>query len=531
MKITTGWTRVPAAILASALALATASPASAVGFLEPDVQVLYTLTPDVPSGSFGFVGANIGDVTGDGIADFVIGAPQDQGSAFFGGRAYVYSGSDGSLLNIVGGGLFDFMGSAAAGLGDVNGDGVPDYAVGAPGLPPQFGAWPGRVLVISGADHTLIHETTSDPGDNYGFELSDVADVDGDGAADLLVGAPFDDDAGTDSGRAFLLSGATGAEIWHRDGQNAGDAFGGSLAGLPDLTGDGVSEVVAGAFNAGSSQGGNAQLLSGAGGASLHTFTPLASAVQFGQFFAEDAGDVDADGTDDIYVGDYADNFAGPLTGRAYLYSGATLEPIRVLDGEHVDDGFGIGRGAGDVNADGHADQFLAAFRSDDGAPNAGKAYLFSGRDGGVIRTFTPTGADNARLGFDALPLGDVNGDGIQDYLLTGVDVAVVVAGTDSSLTGRIDSLCLLIGSIPDDAFKAPADSRKSSFCNKLDAVRSQIANGDGDGAFAKLSNDISAKMDGALGGDPDDDWVTDGFWQDFLAPWIDGLARLATDG
>lgn len=527
MKITTCLTRGPLTILAVML---TAAPASAGAFLEPDVQVLYTVTPEVPGGSFGFVGANIGDITGDGVSDFVIGAPQDQGSAFFGGRAYVYSGSDGSLLNVVGGGLFDFLGTAAAGLGDVNGDGVPDYAVGAPGLPPQFGAWPGRVLVFSGADHTLIHETTSDPGDRYGFELNAVDDVDGDGAADLLVGAPFDDDAGTDSGRAFLLSGATGAEIWHHDGQNAGDALGGSLAGLEDLDGDGTAEVVAGAFNAGPNQGGNAQLLSGAGGATLHTFTPLNTAVQFGQFFAEDAGDVDGDGTDDIYIGDFADNFAGPLTGRAYLYSGATLDPIRVLDGEHVDDGFGIGRGAGDVNGDGHADQLLAAFRSDDGAPNAGKAYLFSGRDGGVIRTFTPTG-ENDRLGFDALPLGDVNGDGIQDYLLTGVDVAVVVAGTDSSLAGRIDSLCQLIGSIPDDAFKAPAGNRKDALCSKLDAVRAQIASGDGEDAFAKLSDDISAKMDGTLGGDPDDDWITDGFWQGFLALWVDGLARLASDG
>lgn len=170
---------------------------------------------------------------------------------------------------------------------------------------------------------------------------------------------------------------------------------------------------------------------------------------------------------------------------------------------------------------------FLAAFRSDDGAENAGKAYLYSGRDGGVMRTFTGT-IENDRLGFDAVPLGDVNGDGVDDYLLTGVDVAHVVAGTDLSLDGRIASLCLLIESIPDAAFKHPAPQRKQALCDKLSEAAAQIHSGSRAGAVQRLENDIQARMDGSLGGVAQDDWIIDPFWQGFLDPWLGGLIRLA---
>jgi hypothetical protein len=497
-------------------------------FLEPDVEVIHTLTPDQPGGSFGFVGANVGDITNDGVSDFVIGAALDQGSALFGGRGYVYSGGDGTLINVVDGRFLEFMGSAAAGLGDVSGDGVPDYALGAPGLPPAFGANPGRVVVLSGADHSVLHETFGVAGARYGFDLNRVDDVDGDGFPEMAVGAPFDDRGGMDAGRVHLLSGVDGTEIWFTDGLAPGDSLGGSVAGLPDLDGDGTPDVVAGAFSAGPTDGGEALLLSGATGAPGHSFTPLPAAMRFGQFFAEDAGDVDGDGTHDIYVGDFLDGELGFRTGRAYLFSGATFAPLRVLDGEHGGDGFGIGRGAGDINADGRADQVLAAFTNSDGAPGAGKAYLFSGRDGGVIRTYTATNA-NEQIGFDALGIDDVNNDGIGDYLLTGNDIAYVVAGTDSSVAGRIDSLCQLIASIPDDAFKAPSDSRKQTLCNKLIASAGLIASGDGVEAATKLTDDVFARMDGSLGGNPGNDWITDPFWQEFLSIWVDGLVRLAS--
>lgn len=518
-----------AMLAAAAFSIMGAMHASAAPplFLEPDVVVLYTLTADAPGGSFGFVAETLGDLDGDGIPEFIIGAPQDPAGAPFGGRAFVYSGSDGTRIHTIAGGFLEFLGTAVAGLGDVDGDGVPDYAVGAPGLPPQFGAWPGRVLVFSGADHALIHETVSTPGSRYGQDIHSAGDVTGDGRSDLVVGAPFDDSGGVDAGRVHLLSGADGTEIWAANGLAAGDSFGGGVSGIGDLNNDGIPEQLVGAFNAGPTQGGEAAVLSGLDGSPLHMLTPLPTAGQFGQFFTHDVGDVDGDGTSDFYVGDFADTAKGATTGRAYVYSGATRELLWVFEGEHADVGFGIGRGSGDVNGDGHADLFLAAFRSDDGAANAGKAYLFSGRDGGAMRTFTGT-VENDRLGFDAVPLGDVNDDGIGDYLLTGVDVAHVVAGTDASLDGRVSSLCLLIQSIPDPAFKHPAPQRKQALCDKLSEAAAQIVSGSGTGAVNRLENDIQARMDGSLGGTPGDDWIIDPFWQGFLEPWLDGLIRLA---
>jgi hypothetical protein len=522
----------PAILTTAVLSVTGAVSASAASpeFLEPDVTVLYTLTPEAPGGSFGFVAERLGDINGDGITEFIIGASQDSTAAAFGGRAFVYSGSDGSLLHTVSGGFLEFLGTAVAGLGDVDGDGIPDYAVGAPGLPPQFGAWPGRVQVFSGADHSLVQETVSTPGSRYGQDIHGAGDVTGDGRPDLIVGAPFDDSGAVNAGRVHLISGPDGSEVWATNGLAAGDAFGGGVSGIGDFDLDGIPDQLVGAFNAGPTQGGEAAVLSGADGSPLLSLAPLPTAGQFGQFFSHDVGDVDGDGISDFYVGDFADTAKGPTTGRAYVYSGATGGPLWIFDGEHADDGFGIGRGADDVNGDGHADLFLAAYRSDDGAGNAGKAYLFSGRDGGAIRSYTGT-IENHQLGFDAVPLGDVNGDGFGDYLLTGVDIAHVVAGTDSSLEGRIASLCQLIESIPEEAFKAPAAQRKVTLCGKLSALGAQVAAGAGSGAVHQLDDDIQAKMDGALGGAVEDDWILDPYWQNFLKPWLDGLIRLAAGG
>lgn len=515
----------------SALAVAVALAGSSVGaspFVEPDVTVLYTLTTEEPGSQFGWAAEVIGDLDDDGVNDFIVGQPQSSAGAPFGGQIHVYSGATGTLLDSTPGALFDQLGNGVAGLGDVNDDGVPDYAAGAPGIPAFIGfPTAARVIVYSGADHSVIHETSGAVGSNYGHDINSAGDVNGDGRQDLIVGAPSDDAGGMDTGRVYLIDGATGAEIWTRAGALPGDKLGGGVSGVDDLDGDGIPEQVAGAQDAGPSQGGLAPILSGAAGGLIDTLAPLPSAAQFGVFFVHDAGDVNADGTGDILVSDFADGSLGPVTGRAYVFSGADRSSLWVFDGSEPDAGFGIGRGAGDINDDGHGDLFLAAFRHDDGAVNAGKAYLYSGRDGGVIRTYTGTVA-NDRLGFDAVPLGDANGDGIADYIITGFDIVHVVAGTDSSPRGRTESLCHLIRSIPAEAFTGPAPQRKTALCNKLAAVAGQFESGALDEAAAKLAGDIRAKADGSLGGDPTDDWITDPYWQTFLDPWLDGLMRLA---
>ena len=90
------------------------------------------------------------------------------------------------------------------------------------------------------------------------------------------------------------------------------------------------------------------------------------------------------------------------------------------FDAENTGDGFGVGRGIGDINGDGHDDLIIAAYTNSDGAEAGGKAYLYSGKDGSVLRTITDR-ITNDNFGVDALALGDVNNDGLADYLITAV--------------------------------------------------------------------------------------------------------------
>jgi hypothetical protein len=200
------------------------------------------------------------------------------------------------------------------------------------------------------------------------------------------------------------------------------------VSGLGDIDHDGRPDQVAAAPGAGPSNLGAAFVYSGRDGHTLRTLEPDPTAISFGQFFTHDAGDVDRDGIDDILISDVADNEVASGAGKAYIFSGRTGDRLWVFRGEAAGDGFGCGRGVGDVDHDHHADLLLASFNSSAGAPSGGKVFLYSGKDGHVLRTFTGNVA-NAKLGFDAIAIGDVDRDHSTDFLITGVDVAHVVAG------------------------------------------------------------------------------------------------------
>jgi hypothetical protein len=420
--------------LAAVTLLAIAAPGARAQFLEPDVTVLTTLTAEAAGDSFGFASERIGDIDLDGVPDYVIGAPFNGSGGTIAGRAYVYSGADGTLLHVVTGNPFDTLGWGVAGGGDFDADGIPDYAIGAPA---RFGVGTGRVLMISGADHSVIHDIVAPTRTLLGFDVNVAGDVDGDGYDDLVAGAVIAAETFTQAGQVVVFSGRTGETLWTADGQGPYHLLGSAVTGLDDLNGDGIPELGAGAFGAGDAGTGLAYVLNGADGAFLRTLVPNDTAGAFGQFFIHDAGDVNADGVRDIYVGDFGDSHKGPYTGRGYVYSGRTPGRIRLVNGENAGDGLGIGRGAGDVDGDGHADLVLAAYLFSGGAPQGGKVYVFSGRTGQVLRSYTGT-TPSAQLGFDAVALGDVNADGSGDYLITGRDVAYVVAGTPVSSPGGL---------------------------------------------------------------------------------------------
>ena len=124
---------------------------------------------------------------------------------------------------------------------------------------------------------------------------------------------------------------------------------------------------------------------------------------------------------------------AGNLLG--YVFSGAADDRLRVFTADGPGYGLGMGRGAGDVDDDGHDDLLVGAWLAPVGAPQGGQVYLFSGKNGQLRRTLTGTVAMD-RLGFDVISLRDVNADGITDILITGSDVAHVVAGVELDANG-----------------------------------------------------------------------------------------------
>ncbi|MEJ2205320.1 MAG: FG-GAP-like repeat-containing protein [Gemmatimonadota bacterium] len=398
-------------------------------FVEP-TRIIHEWRGEGVNDQFGWIARNIGDVDGDGVNDVTTSAPTWGSGGRSAGRVYVYSGRTGGLLWTADGEAGDQLGLGIEAAGDVNGDGVPDVVAGAPGAD--------RALVFSGTDGVILHDLHAlQPGEWFGRKVGDVGDVDRDGHDDILVGAPRNDVAGTDAGRAYLLSGRSGDVLLTLTGEEAGDAFGSSAGG--HVSEDGLVTLVVGAPNAGPGDRGATYVYHGLTAEPAFVITSDESGAQLGAMFVSAVGDVDADGTVDVYASDWSAGTNGPGSGRVYVHSGADGRLLYDLAGEAAGDGFGIGvADAGDVDGDGHDDLVIGAWQYGGAAPSGGKVYLYSGRDGSLVRTITGK-VMGETFGFDTTGMGDVDGDGVPDLLLTSAWSAVaggrsgrmyIVAGT-----------------------------------------------------------------------------------------------------
>jgi hypothetical protein len=425
--------------LASTTLLALQSSATATEvrpLFAPELPVLHEFVGEAAGDQFGWIGRNAGDCDGDGVNDVLLSAPTSNAAAPLAGRVYVYSGKSGKLLW-----QRDGLGGSQLGLGieragDVNRDGHADVIAGAPGA--RGGR--GEALVLSGKDGApLLTLAGESRGDTFGRKVGECGDANGDGHSDLLVGADQCDSVDVDAGRAYLFSGKDGSALLTLDGERKNDKFGVSLCGV---TRDKSAWILVGAADAGDANGGRAYMFEwkGQGEAELvYTIEADETGVGLGRMFVSFVGDVDADGFPDAYVSDWENNALGPSTGRVYVHSGRSGERLHVLTGERAGDGFGIGTAdVGDVDRDGHADLLIGAWQSREAAPSGGKCYLYSGKSGALLQAWACTVA-NETFGFDTTGMGDVDGDGTLDYLVTNAwsGIAGARSGRAFLLSGR----------------------------------------------------------------------------------------------
>lgn len=431
--------------------------------------------------AFGTSLANLGDLDGDGVTDLAVGAERDDDGGTDRGAVWVLlMNADGTVkadqkISSTAGGFggvlddTDFFGSSVAGLGDLDGDGVPDLAVGArhddDGGTDRGAVW----TVLLNADGTVkaeqkISHTEGDFGgalddsDAFGRSLASLGDRDGDGVPDLAVGARADDDGGTDRGAVWVLLMTTAGtvkssqKISDTQGDFGGilddaDSFGISLASLGDLDGDGLTELAVGAIgdDDGGTDRGAVWVLS-LGPVQLKIsdtqgqFTGVLDNSDFFGGAVASLGDVDGDGVTDIAVGAERDDDGGTDRGAVWVLfmnaDGTVKAHQKISDTEggfagvlDNTDRFGNAlAGLGDLDGDGVPDVAVGAFGDDDGGSGRGAVWVLLLNADGTVKadqkiSDTLGGFGGALDNFDAFGtslanLGDLDSDGVVDLVV-----------------------------------------------------------------------------------------------------------------
>jgi len=377
-------------------------------FVE-NVKIIREWVGEKANDQFGWIARSLGDVDGDGVTDFVTSAPTHNAGGEQAGRVYVYSTRTGKLLWSVDGSPGDQLGTGLESAGDVDGDGTQDVIASATGSDTTY--------VYSGKDgHVLLTLHGEVKGDNFGNHVSSVGDIDHDGHADVIVGAPANKAGGEGAGRAYVYSGKDGHVLLTLTGEHAGDQFGSAVTGYADAK---HTFLVVGAPTAGARKTGRIYVYDRLTDKPKFTFDSDSTGNLLGYMFLSVPGDVDGDGVPDIYASDWSNAAKGPATGRVYVHSGRTGKALLILTGETAGEGFGTTHAtAGDVNHDGHADLIVGSWQYAGAAISGGRAYLYSGKDGKLLHTYTSR-IPGDTFGFDAVGIGDVDGDGVTDLLIT----------------------------------------------------------------------------------------------------------------
>jgi hypothetical protein len=369
------------------------------------------------SDQFGYAVANIGDLEVDGVTDLAVGAPFDDDNGVDRGAVWIlFMDSDGEVdthqkisddEGDFSGDLDDEdqFGSAIAPLGDLNNDGFLDIAVGAP-LDDDGGTDRGAVWILFlNGDGTVQSEQKIsdddgefdgdlDDNDEFGHALANIGDLNGDGVTDLAVGVPNDDDGGVDRGAVWILF----------------------------MNSDGTVE--------------SSQKISSDEG---DLDTDLEDEDQFGSAVTE-IGDLDGDGVTDLAVGVIGDDDGGTDRGAVWILfmnSDGTVESKKRIsqsrasfDGElDNNDQFGSAlANMGDINDDGTEDLAVGAKQSDDGGTHRGAVWiLFLEVDGEVVSSSKISDTEGSfdgsldsgdQFGGSIAQIGDLDGDDSNDLAI-----------------------------------------------------------------------------------------------------------------
>jgi len=396
---------------------------------------------------FGAASAAIGDVDGDTIGDLAVGAPDaDDGAADAGAIFILLLNGDGTVkaetrISATSGGFGgvlmagDRFGAAIGSLGDLDGDGRSELAVGAPG-DDDGAAGAGAVWVLSLAvDGSVVAQQkisatsgsfggTLSAGDGFGTSVAGIGDLDGNGKPDMAVGAAEDDEGGVDTGAVWIV-------FMDDDYVALGEAKIGASSG--DLVG------------------------------------PLAANGRFGSSVAR-LGDLDDDGVLDIAVGARLDAEAGPGTGAVWVLflaaNGTVKGEQKITSGVgdfagalSFNSQFGAGLTAmGDLNEDGHTDLGVGAVRDNDGGQQVGALWVLFLDTAGLVTSHvkvsaTSGGFAGALDSFDLFggsiaALGDL--DGVQEGEIREVAVGATQDDDGDFNAGAVWMLSVVGESDPD---------------------------------------------------------------------------------
>jgi hypothetical protein len=371
---------------------------------------------------------------------------------------------------------YDYFGAAVAHIGDLDGDGVNDVAVGAPGDDKDPESWKnsGAVWILFLKDDGSVKKTQKvsstagglkaelDPSDDFGHGVAGLGDFDGDGTPDIAVGARRDDDGTGNAGAIYILLMSPNGTVkeTHKISSEAGgfegelknsDYFGTSVAALGDVDGNGITDIAVGAYGSGDGTG-NSEI-----GAVWILFMEkdatvlnqvkidhltlglegkLDNAGQFGYGVAG-PGDIDSDGTPDLVVGAPKDSGIGAVWVFRLTSKGGIKDYSRIGHGLggfpkilSSNDRFGVSVGAvGDLNGDGVSELAVGAHFDDDGCNSCGAVYVLRMNADGTVSYHQklsqeqgnfggPLSGGAPNFGRSVSGVGDINKDGILDLVV-----------------------------------------------------------------------------------------------------------------